>query len=504
MPEAQARFLRFSLLVLLTGGLLTGCAQWVPPVPFPMDLPEPEQTESTQAVETPKPAAQTVATHGFNLSSEDSVAGRLAKVKVHEGDTLLDIARHFGVGYQHIVDANPGLDIWIPQAGEQALLPLQFILPDAPRKGIVINLAAMRLFYFAEGKTPALYTWPIGIGREGRNTPTGAMSIVRKTKNPTWYVPASIRRTHAEQGDPLPSVVPPGPDNPLGQFAFYLSKPSYLVHGTNKPFSIGLRASNGCIRLYPEDIERAYKEIPVNTPVVVVNQPYLLGWLGGSLYLEAHRPFEEIDTRQAQEGLREKLQQIAKKQTRKLDWPKIEETLRQARGIPVPVFEKTETLKQRIASAPSLGRPDLLSGQPAKAEMPKGGWQVRTAEVEDSLKPRRLAAQLNHLGPRIPALAVSRNRRYHVIAGPFPDEESARKVQRFLSEDFETHSEVVKPVEAPKLVVAPQQPAGAAKPGDGAKQAEGPKPVESAKPVKATLRKQQTRQEPHWPPEPLW
>lgn len=456
-----------TLVLLLMGVLLTGCAHWVPPVPFPFDFPEEEEP-------VVPPKETTAPSHGFYLKSEDSVVGRLATVPVKEGDSLLDIARNFGVGYQHIVDANPGVDPWIPQDGETVILPLQFILPEAPRKGIVINLAAMRLFYFYEdaGKKSSLSTWPLGIGREGRATPMGVMSVVRKTKNPTWYVPESIRRTHAQQGDPLPAVVPPGPDNPLGDYALYLSKPSYLIHGTNKPFSIGLRASNGCIRLYPENIEKAFKQIPAGTQVIVVNQPYLLGWSRGILYLEAHRPFEEIDPKQALDNLSAKLRQIGKIQPRKLDWPKIEETLKQARGIPVPIFEKTQSLKQRLAEASALGRPAQLYGQPPPAPLPKGGWQVRTADVEDDFKTRRLAAQLNHLGPRVPARSVGRGKRFHVVAGPFPDEQTARKVQAFLGEDFGTQSEIVKP-------------------------------VEGTPPPKAVLRNP-TKPEPAWPPELLW
>ena len=441
MSERHPPFRGITLILLLAGGLLTGCAQWVPPVPFPFDYPEPkEPVEPAAAI--PKVIVQS---HGFYLNGEDSVVGRLATVPVREGDTLLDIARHFGLGYQSIVDANPGVDVWIPHEGESVVLPLQLILPEAPRKGVVINLAAMRLFYFTEGKKPALSTWPIGIGREGRSTPMGVMSVARKAKNPTWYVPDSIRRTHAEQGDPLPAVVPPGPDNPLGLYALYLSKPSYLIHGTNKPFSIGLRASNGCIRLYPEDIERAFKEIPTNTPVMVVNQPYLLGWLDGGLYLEAHKPFDELNGPQEKKRLLAELRLMAKKQSLKLDWPKIEETLAQALGIPMPVFEQAESLGERLAAATPLERPARLAGQPGAVEPAANGWLLQTAETDDEYKARRLAAQLNHIGPRIPALAVAKGLRYQVIAGPFAQEKAARKAQLILDVDFATKAELVKP-----------------------------------------------------------
>lgn len=387
----------------------------------------------------------TVEIHGFYLTGEDSVVGRLATVPVREGDTLLDLARHYGLGYQQITEANPDIDPWIPYPGQRVVLPLQFILPDAPRNGVVINLASMRLFYYAGDKrSPKLSTWPIGIGREGRSTPMGAMAVDRKKEHPAWYVPESIRRTHAEDGDPLPAVVPPGPDNPLGDYALYLSRPSYLIHGTNKPFSIGLRASNGCIRLYPEDISKAFQEIPVKTPVMVVNQPYLLGWLNHTLYLEVHKPFEEIDVRQAKANLTAKLKQIGKKDPHKLDWAKIEETLKQARGVPVPVFAGTASLKEQVADAAELQHPERLNGQPTEADLPRSGWLLRAAETTDPYWVRRLAAQLNHLGPRIPARMVTHNRRYRLVAGPFLEEKEASKAQAVIAESFNTQTERVK------------------------------------------------------------
>jgi len=427
---SQAGLKILCLLVLF--GLLPGCA-W-----FNRDIePPPPRQAVGEAVEA----------HGFRLDGQDSVVGQLASVPARDGDTLLDLARHFGLGYQHIAEANPALDPWVPQPGDRAILPLQFILPDAPRKGVVINLATMRLFYFADAH--AVSTWPIGIGREGRSTPLGTMAVADKREHPTWHVPESIRRRHAQQGDPLPAVVPPGPDNPLGDYALYLSKPSYLIHGTDKPFSIGLRASNGCIRLYPEDIAQAFREIPQGTPVRVVNQPYLLGWLDGVLYLEAHKPFDELDGPQEKRKLLAELRQIGKRQARKLDWPKIEETLSQARGIPTPIFEQTASLDGWLAAALRLERPARLAGQPDAVEPATGGWLLRTAETDDEYRSRRLAAQLNHIGPRIPAQVVAEGRRYQVVAGPFAQEKAARKAQLILDLDFDTKSELVKPAKEP-------------------------------------------------------
>ena len=434
-----------ALITLLFASLLSGCAEMdtlfqqntSPPIDFSGE-PESEQSKTQETV--------SIQGHLFHLNGKDSLVGRMAIVPLREGDTLLDIARHFGLGYQHIAEANPDIDVWVPEQGARATLPLQFILPDAKQAGVVINIATMRLFYFHGGKQPVLSTWPIGIGREGRSTPLGAMTVARKTQHPTWYVPASIRKTHEQQGDPLPPVVPPGPNNPLGDYALYLSKPSYLVHGTNKPFSIGLRASNGCIRLYPEDIEHAYKEIPVSTPILIVNQPYLLGWLDGVLYLEAHQLFEEVDAETVKNNLMEKLQHIATQTQRKIDWAKVAETLKYSWGIPTPIFENTPSLKDILAQAVVLERPEKLFGQPGPTQTATNtGWLIRTSETQDEFRAKKLAAELNHLGPRIPAQTIAKNQHYQVIAGPFAEEQAARKAQHILADDFNTRSELVNP-----------------------------------------------------------
>src|SRR5512140_71874 len=206
----------------------------------------------------------------FPVARGEDVIGRSAIRRIEAGDTLPDIARHFSLGINEISTANPGVDVWVPQAGERVLLPLNFILPDAPRKGIVINLATMRLFQYKEDGTSLLVTtYPLGIGTDERPTPTGQMHVARKATRPTWHVPASIAEDHRKKGDPLPAEIPPGPLNPLGECALYLSKSGYLIHGTNKPASIGLKASNGCLRLYPENVKMLYDDTPVNTPVVI-------------------------------------------------------------------------------------------------------------------------------------------------------------------------------------------------------------------------------------------
>jgi L,D-transpeptidase ErfK/SrfK len=197
-------------------------------------------------------------------------------------DTLVDLARDRGLGYVELVAANPGVDPWIPPEDVEVVLPHAHILPAAPRNGIVINLADQRLYYFPEDDRPQSFA--IGVGRQGYETPLGATKVIGKRKDPTWTPPASARAD-----DPsLPAVVPPGPENPLGNRALYLEWPAYLIHGTNEPYGIGRRVSRGCIRLYPEDIEHLFDAVESGTVVHVVDQPIKVGWSRGELYLEAH------------------------------------------------------------------------------------------------------------------------------------------------------------------------------------------------------------------------
>jgi L,D-transpeptidase ErfK/SrfK len=407
------------------------------------------------ALPIPKSLPDRIATHEFTLNNDDGVVGQLASVPVKEGDTLPDIARHFGLGFEEISAANPDLEPWIPQSEARVILPLQFILPDAPRKGIVINLAAMRLFYFSGRKSQAVITYPAGIGKEGRSTPTGQMLVERKTAHPTWYVPESIRRDHQLKGDPLPASVSPGPDNPLGDYAMYLSRPSYLIHGTNKPYSIGFRASNGCIRLYPENIEKLFGKVAEKTPVKIVNQPYLVGWLNGNLYLEAHTPHEEMDDQQATKNLLAKLKKIEKKQSIKLDWSKIDETLAQARGIPVPILDHTDNLSSVLAKAVALDHPRRLYGQPEPPKLTEGSWYVKAAETTDETDARRLAAMLNHQGPQIPAQAVAKDGRYQVLAGPFKNAKTTKAMAKRMKIDLEIAGEIIEPAQRLSLKGSP-------------------------------------------------
>src|SRR5512139_2377489 len=339
----------------------------------------------------------------FPVAPGEDVIGRLAIVRLETGDTLPDIARHFSLGVNAIRAANPGVDVWVPEGGERVLLPLSFILPDAPRKGIVVNLAAMRLFQYKEDGTSLLVTtYPLGIGTEERPTPTGQMHVARKAARPTWHVPASIAEDHRKKGDILPKAVPPGPENPLGEYALYLSKSGYLIHGTNKPASIGLRATNGCIRLYPEDVKKLYENTPAKIPVHIVNQPYLLGQLNGVVYMEVHAPPEDLDAAEF-DKIYTKLRNIEKETGRTFDWSKVKKVLAEARGIPVPIFEIRQGSGKGAEETIEVRHPGELYGRPKIPELKTEEWSVLAADVRDENDAVRLAAIINHQGPHIPA-----------------------------------------------------------------------------------------------------
>jgi L,D-transpeptidase ErfK/SrfK len=253
-----------------------------------------------------RPLQEPIDANSFILSSaEQGVIGEPQVVFTTDQDTFSDLARTYGLGYDELVAANPDVDPWLPGAGTPVLLPTQFVLPNVEKRGVVLNIATKRLFYFPQpvsGEPQQVLTYPIGIGRVGWETPLGETTVIAKAKNPSWWVPLSVRKEHAELGDPLPSVVPPGPDNPLGHRVLKLDMPGYLIHGTNQPYGVGMRVSHGCVRLYPENIELLYTLVGIGERVEIVNEPYLAGVRDGVLYFEAHTPLED-DTVLPQERL---------------------------------------------------------------------------------------------------------------------------------------------------------------------------------------------------------
>jgi L,D-transpeptidase ErfK/SrfK len=233
----------------------------------------------------------------YDLPPEgNDVIGALTTISARADDTLLDIARRHGLGYEDIVRANPGVDTWLPGEGTAVTLPTRYILPRGPRNGVVLNLAEYRLYYYptpVEGQAAVVMTYPISIGRMDWETPLGRTTVVSKVRNPAWYPPESIRAEHAAEGDPLPRIVPPGPQNPLGEYAMRLGLPGYLIHGTNRPAGVGMRVTHGCIRMFPEDIDYLFGRVDLNTAVRIINEPVKIGWNGDELVLEVHRTLEE-------------------------------------------------------------------------------------------------------------------------------------------------------------------------------------------------------------------
>lgn len=233
----------------------------------------------------------------YPLPPEGSdLIGQIIRVRARHNDTLLEIGRHYGVGFNEMQNANPGIDMWVPEEGTLITVPTQFILPPGPRDGVVVNLPEMRIYYYlphAHNEQPQVATFPVSIGRMDWSTPLGTTKVTVKAKNPAWYPPQSVREEHARDGDPLPAVVPAGPDNPLGNHAIRLGIPGYLIHGTNRPMGVGMRVTHGCIRMFPEDVEYLFDILPVGTTVRLINQPFKAGWHAGLLYFEAHPLLED-------------------------------------------------------------------------------------------------------------------------------------------------------------------------------------------------------------------
>lgn len=350
MNQIPAMARRAAALALLLA--LSGCSLFVPRETGPVEPSGP-----------PKPQLQApLATHTFPYDAKTTgVVGELQVTYAREEDTIPDIARRFNLGFDEVARANPGVDPWLPGAGTRIILPTQFVLPDAPHEGIVVNVAALRMFYFPKPEKDqprVVATFPIGIGKVGWATPVGTTKVVSKRKDPYWTPPASVRKEHAEEGDPLPARVPPGPDNPLGAYAMNLGWTSYLIHGTNKPAGVGLRASHGCIRMYPEDIALVFGKVAVGTKVTVVNQPLVYRWHGDSLYVQAYPPHEEDgkaarDQKQAllNAAISDKMWQRVKQHGGAIDWPLTEQVVKAASGVAVPVSRRGVTLQSVVDSA---------------------------------------------------------------------------------------------------------------------------------------------------------
>lgn len=418
---------KLSLLSSLSTVLLTGCQS------FFLTLPAATPVSSYYAIET----------HNFSIDYEQNMMGTLAAIKTRSTDTLPDIARHFGLGHNEIISANPNIDPWLPESDTRVLLPLMFTLPDAPHQGIVLNLANMRLFNFPNKNTDQVMTYPVGIGRDGWNTPVGLTRIISKTKNPTWYVPPSIQREHAQKGDPLPASVSAGANNPLGEYAMRLARSSYLIHGTNKPYGVGMQMSHGCLNLYPEDISELFNNTKVGTPVMIVNQPYLLGRHQDMLFLEAHKPLQAKTN--FKRALFNQIKQAEKKYRLPIDWVKVEQVVEQANGIPTPILARSMGFQELAANALLLPHPEQLYKQPIPRPLTSDAWSVTAATLTDSRVAGKLAALLNHQGPTIPTRTLQQGGTFQVVSGPFATSKEAKTALKRMQMEFELKGKINPP-----------------------------------------------------------
>jgi L,D-transpeptidase ErfK/SrfK len=281
----------------------------------------------------------------YALPDDGSVVfGTDERIQSAYQDTLLDIARRYSLGYEEIIRANPAVDMWLPGEGTNILLPGRRILPPGPREGVVVNLPEHRLYYFPKAKKfekPIVITYPVSIGKMDWRSPLGETRVISKQKHPPWYPPASVRKEHAENGDPLPGVVPAGPDNPLGDFAMRLAvgRGRYIIHGTNNPMAVGMAITHGCIRMYPEDIAALFPIVPLGTKVSLINYPVKVAYVDGELLLEAHPPVnsegQPVDPNL--EVVSKLLDQALGDNTAAIHWDLARETLQAANGMPTLV-----------------------------------------------------------------------------------------------------------------------------------------------------------------------
>lgn len=298
--------------------------------------PKPPKAESSVSVAKPDKVY-------FNGSHVGGMQTYVAKYE----DTLIDVARKFDVGFVELRAANPDVDPWIPGENKKLTIPSMHILPEGPRQGIVINLPEMRIYAYIKPGQPPMSA-PLGIGREGLATPLGTTSVVNKRENPQWRPTARMRKE-----DPtLPVVVPAGPDNPLGEHILYLGWAEYGIHGTNKPYGVGRRASSGCIRMYPEDIAKLYPQIPVGTPVTVVDQPVKVAWIDDKLYVEAHSSLAQASKIENEGGVPhyemtdEDMSAIVRSAgdyAQLVDWGTVRRVIRERPGYPVVVAHRPST-----------------------------------------------------------------------------------------------------------------------------------------------------------------
>ena len=271
----------------------------------------------------------------------------------NNGGSLEAIAKKYNVGFLALLQANPGVDPYVPRAGSVLTIPLQTLLPDATREGLVLNLAELRLYYYPPGKNEVT-VYPIGIGQLGGDTitPTLVTTVSDKRANPTWTPTANIRARYKAMGIDLPAVMPAGPDNPMGQHAIRLAAYGgvYLLHGTNADFGIGMRVSSGCIRLRDDDIKALYNEISPGTRVTIINTPIKVSVEpNGTRLVEVHQPLSkhiDDDPQTLPITLTDSMQ--AFKQAQLTDTEVMERAMMLRSGMPVDVTRHPRASEQSL------------------------------------------------------------------------------------------------------------------------------------------------------------
>lgn len=331
---------------------------------------------SRLAMAQTQPPANEAVGH-YPMPDPGDIVGQVQTVKASGEETLIDIGLRHGVGYNPMVSANPQTNVWVPGDGTEVTLPTRFILPPGPREGIVVNLAEMRLYYYPDtpqGEAPRVETYPIGIGRMDWQTPLGRTTITAKIEDPAWYPPQSIIEEKAKRGETLPRVVPPGPDNPLGEYAMILDLPGYMIHGTNRPAGVGMRVSHGCIRMLPDDIDALIHRVPIGTSVRLINQPLKLGWTPrGTLEVQIY-PVPGTTQEELTERIEKTFASVTEAANQRgvlVDYARLKSLVANASGIPRPVmlidapFEVPYRFYDELALDPSLY--NLLEASPVQA-----------------------------------------------------------------------------------------------------------------------------------------
>jgi L,D-transpeptidase ErfK/SrfK len=335
---------RFALA--LAFAFLASCREPGPPAP-----PQPPATDRalepmgwTEKLFEKKTIPSFEVSLGKDGRPTETVIGQTRTYRVRKKDTLWDIARYYDLGYNEIVDANPGVDTWIPAAGSTIVLPTAWVLPCCTYQGIVLNIPEMRLFYYrrvaGQKDRVRIETYPVGLGRDERRTPRGTFRVRGKTKNPTWNIPPSIRREHIkERGDPRYMIPGGADDNPLGKYRIELTIPLYSIHGTDIAWGVGKQVSHGCVRLYPEDIERLFPEVPIGTPVEFAYQPAKLGVRGGATWAQVHADIYKYGPQDPEKALAALHRE---RSPGPVDDKLLLAALRDVRGTPVRVSPQTQ------------------------------------------------------------------------------------------------------------------------------------------------------------------